>query len=246
MVQRSATFIGAVPGVIANIPMDVSPEEIAVANIDGNIFWPYIDDLHGRVPGAQPQALWDRRPDIDLQLRNSAQVGISISPLPAGCPAVVIGSPNSIWRATVPSWEGGLTVCAIVDDLLGMSSYGGTNPWWIRNDDSGRLYFKLGGFTSNPALYQGPLLSAAAQTIVVFVWNAATGTVKIRVNGVYELNIPNAAFATTAVHPSLQYGLVNDAGAQTGRYSLHGGMLAFNRALTASEITELEKMLLTY
>ena len=46
-----------------------------------------------------------------------------------------------------------------------------------------------------------------------------------------------------AMHPTYQFGLVNNLGVLTSRYSLYGNLIAFGRPLTDPEMDKLMAML---
>ncbi|WP_058911865.1 hypothetical protein [Entomohabitans teleogrylli] len=235
MVTRTAIVLDDIQGQAGTIPLDITLEEIAVANIPGLVYWPYIDDAYGRVPGSNPQALYDRLTDANLT--TIAAASFSISSLPGGTPAVVIGSNETCWRATTPAFNGGGTFATKITDTIGISSNSAAtgSTYWIMND-GGRLTFRVGLYTLAASDYDGPTLTPGTAVAVIFRIDTLTGTVTLRVGDTYSKTFHDDAMRNISLHPNFQFGLVNNEGSLASRFGNYGHLLAFDNAISDDSI----------
>lgn len=249
MTNRTAYVLDAIPGFVGTMDMDISMQELDVGDVPSIFYWPYINETHGRITGPTQQGVVDRLTDAILYPATATT--FSIGALPGNIPSLSVTDVAHRWIAPLPAIDKGFSVAAIVDDTMAFSSNSASNSWWLRDEvvnsvSTGKLYFKLGTYTSNPASYTGPLLSNATATVVLFIYDKVEGSVTIRVNGAQAMKVIDPTFKTMPIHPSLQFGLVNDNGAQTGRFGQYGGVLAFSDVLKGTDLARVEAMLLSY
>ncbi|WP_058910982.1 hypothetical protein [Entomohabitans teleogrylli] len=239
MTTRVAFILDDIPGQTGSIPLDITSNEIAVANIPGIIYWPYIDDIYGRVSGSSPQSLYDRM--TDSYLGTVGAESFSITSLRDGTSAVVIGSQNTCWRSFVSTFNGGATFAAKVTGGIGISSHAAPtgSTFWIRNDTDGKLLFRVGEYTSTADDYDGPLLTAGSVLSVVFCIDTLSGMVTIRVGTTYSRTFHINEIKGLVLHPAYQFGLVNNENTLLLRPGNYGHILAFNGALTSGEMDKL-------
>lgn len=246
MTNRTAVVLDAIPGFTGTIDMDITPQELDVGDVASLFYWPYINASYGRVTGpTNKQGLYDRLTDTILYPATATAFGIGLN-LPGNIPALSIWDVASRWIAPLPAIEKGFSAAAIVAGVVGFSSNNNSQAWWLRDDGAGKLYFKLGTYTSLAADYTGPLLSTLTASVVVFVYDKAEGSVTIRVNGVQAMKVIDPSFKTMPIHPSMQFGVVNDNGAQSGRFGYYGGVLACSDALKGTDLAKVEALLLSY
>lgn len=244
MVNRTAVVLDAIPGFAGTIDIDVTLKEIDVANIASLFYWPYIDNDYGRIPSSSPQALYDRM--TDAPLIPATATTFTIGALPGPIQSISISSTANRWLAPLAATDKGFAIAAIVDDTMAFSSNGPSNSWWVSDDGAGKLTMKLGATTTVSGDYTGPTLLSTKSTVVLFNYDKVAGKITLRVDGTYVQEVQNEALKTAAIHPSMQIGVKNDNGTQTGRFGQYGGVVAFNKTLTASEITKVEALLLSY
>ncbi|WP_058912890.1 hypothetical protein [Entomohabitans teleogrylli] len=243
MVTRTAIVLDDIQGQAGTIPLDITLEEIAVANIPGLVYWPYINDIYGRVPGSSPQALYDRL--TDDALTTVASPSFSIGALPDSSPAVIIGSQNTSWRATVPEFNKGATFAAKIANTVGISSNSAPadSTFWIMDDGAGRLTFRVGSYTWAASNYDGPTLTPGTAVAVIFRIDALTGTVTLRVGGSYTKIVQDDVMRSAALHPNFQFGLVNNEGSLTSRFGNYGHLLAFDNAISDADMDAVLEMM---
>lgn len=242
MTTRTAIVLDNISGQTGTIPLDITMAEIAVANITGLVFWPYIDATYGRVPGSAPQALYDRL--TDASLTTVAATSFAITTLPDSTPSVTIASQNTCWRA-VSKFTGGATFAAKVTNLIAISSNAAAagSTYWLRDDGAGKLTFRVGAYTWDSANYDGPTLTAGAATAIVFRIDTLTGTVTLKVGNTYTKTIQNDAMRNITLHQNYQFGLVNNEGTLTSKFSNYGHLLAFTTAVTDNDLTKILAMM---
>lgn len=243
MTTRTAIVLDDIAGQTGTIPLDISLAEITVANIPALIYWPYINATYGRVPGSSPQALYDRM--TDASLIPVAATSFAITSLPDSTPAVTIGSQNTCWRAMASLFSGGATFCAKVTNLLGISSHNapGASTYWIMDDGAGKLTFRVGSFIWGSENYDGPILTAGTAIPIIFRIDTLTGTVTLKVGASYTKTVQNDAMRGIQLHVAYQFGLVNNEGTLTSKFSNYGHMLAFSSAVSDTELSDILAMI---
>jgi hypothetical protein len=223
--------------------LDVSANEIAVANIDGLAYWPglYSWDVNGTDSG-----FLDRVTDEACMPAAAIVASSRIVAAGDGHPAYSIQSPDhNLVRASFAASES-FTVAAVVGAECGFGSIGsgvGTSTWWL-GSNGGKLRFAVGSVERLLYdTYTGPLLTANKFTAVVFIFDKAAGEIRVRVNGVQVDSMVNVALKTMSPRNELRFGGINSSGSSQQRNGNYRVAIAFSKVLAGTELAALEAML---
>ncbi len=223
--------------------LDVNSDEIAVANIASNVYWPALAvwGVNGPSTGFKDRLTADERmADGYVGVADrffttvDSKPGYSIQNF-----SMVLQEPNF-------DCSGSFTVGLLVGRECAIGSITAGGGVWFLGSNTGRLRFEVGtgssGKSGDYSDYAGPELTDTAMTAVVFIVDRENNTVTLRVDGSYELSV--ALDDSVTLSSELQIGALNGGTPQvrTGHYR---APVAFNAALAGVELAALESFLLS-
>lgn len=256
MARFALTFSGA-----ASVPgfpkADFSEAELAVANVAGLRYWPGLFD-------------WDVASGVLLDRMTDAVIPTYGTSTPANNFATMINGKkgykvNALAQAlTMPTFAtaAGFTIGLVCDLHLALGSItaglAGTGlptdpaaPWVIYSDAGGNgaitANFGPVGVAGNVSINWPQKLSATKLTAVVLIVDRALGKISIRYNGTEMWNYTNESVKTLSLMPEVNMGAVRVAGTGTSvvsRVMTSNAFVAFERALSGSDLSSLERLLL--
>ena len=229
---------------VAGLPLiDVTANEVAVANIDGLEYWPglFSWDIDSAGTG-----FLDRVTDAACPTYGAASVASRFINFADGHEAYSINAQAHVLKRAAFQASGGFTIGVVVGKEIGISSINNpgapSDAWWLGSAD-GKMRFFVGTVgRATYDTYTGPLLTDTKMTAVVFIYDRAAGEIRLRVNGVLVDTLSSAALNTMVVKNELMIGQIN-AGAPQMRNGSYRVPIAFSKALVGTELASLEAML---
>jgi hypothetical protein len=223
--------------------LDITANELAVANIDSLLYWPglFSWDIDPAGTGFR-----DRVTDVACPTSGAASVASRFINFADGHPAYSINAQEQVLKQAVFPASGGFTIGVVVGLEVGCGSFSAAgNPWdtWFVSSSLGKIRFGLGTAARNTYdSYTGPLLNNAKMTAVVFIYDRAAGELRLRINGVLVDTLADPALKTMVVKNELMFGQIN-AGTPQMRIGSYRVPIGFSKALVGAELASLEAML---
>lgn len=222
-----------------NLPkLGLSKEELELATIQSITLWPA---LHPWGINEANSGFKDRLFDNELLTFNSTAVSTRFFAAGDGADAYNIQNTDMVIATTNFDDSGSFTIALLVADECGFGSINLVDERWYVSSNGGKLRFEIAGNgIGTYDQYNGPLLTAEEFKPVLFIVDKGLGIVTLRVDGqdVFQLDIDKEE-----VQPGeLQIGRIN-AGTPQQRNGFYRAAIAFNEALSPSEITTVENYL---
>lgn len=253
MTIRQILQFPGTPSVQGYPSLDVTQAEIAVANIDGLVYWPGMEAWD--IPASKDKFL-DRLTDAECPVfAVGTDVSTSFSKAVGEKIMYKVASVN--YAPIDPDFKssGSFTVAAVVRDQVGFGSYGDPTQgnggsWYVNSEtstasaDKGKIRFSLADVTITYGQYNGPLLDDTKLAYLVLIVDRATNSATLRVNGATAIYVVNPNISNRALLNGLRIGTaVSSTNGTVPRYGYYGSVVAFERALAGSDLAALEAML---
>lgn len=229
---------------VSGLPLlDVTENELAVANIDGLAYWPGLFSWDANQAGT---GFLDRLTDEACPTDGAVTVASRFINFADGQPAYSINAQAHVLKRAAFQASSGFTIGVVVGKEIGISSISApgapSDAWWLGSAD-GKMRFFVGTAGRNTYdTYTGPLLTDIKMTVVVFIYDRVAGEIRLRVNGVLVDTLASPALRTMAVKNELMFGQIN-SGAPQMRNGSYRAPIAFSKALAGAELASLEAML---
>jgi hypothetical protein len=239
---------------IAGYPtLDVTSNEIAVANIDSLAAWPGVEEWDMQ---ASDDRFLDRISDEEYLLYGAEKVSDHMSPGPDGNLIYMPTTPAA--ALTIPGFDasGSITVGIVCTQGVSFGSFeANTNTesaqraWYMSNGPTGsedglQLVF-AGVTTGNAYAYVGPKLDAGSLNVLIVNIDKINNRVVFRVNGAEYVALEYDLSDREVVN-GLGFGILNPDGASAIVRPDCGiaAAVAFSKNLTDPEMAQVEAMLM--
>jgi hypothetical protein len=220
--------------------LDVTQEELAVANINSNVYWPALAPW-GK--NAANTGFRDRLSNSDCLASDYSAVSTRFFSTIDSKFAYSIQGFDMVLNEPDFDCSGSFTVALLAGDECGFGSISIGSGAWFLSSNLGKIRFDGSvGTSGGYDAYNGPLLSTNNMTAVILIVDRENNTVILRINGSDEMSIDFDGTAT--IFSELQIGAVNGGTPQmrTGHYR---APIAFKSALSGVQLQELDNYLLS-